>query len=220
MTSEPLNSLRNYFNDCASRFDSYYHRETGFFKKLIDRNFRKSIALRYWWTLDILEKTVADKSVLDVGCGSGRYVIALAKAGAKRVVGLDISPGMLAIASRNAKSAGVAERCNFVLGDFLTMDCKGPFDFALALGFFEYLGRPEAHLQKLAALTSQEIFASFPVRHHWLTPQRKLRYLFRGIPVYFYTQKEILETLSQTGLTASRLKQLDRDFVLSAVHAR
>lgn len=220
MADKPPSSLRGYFDNCASRFDSYYHHEAGFLKGLLDKNFRKSITIRYQWTLDILGKTAADKSILDVGCGSGRYCIALAKAGAKRVVGIDISPGMLELASRNAKSAGVAERCDFLLGDFLTTDCKGPFDFALAFGFFEYLKNPDAHLQKLASLTLREIFASFPVRLHWLTPQRKLRYLFHGIPVHFYTKKEILETVSKAGLIASRMERLDRDFVLSTVRAR
>lgn len=220
MANKSLSPIRSYFNDCASRFDSYYHHEADFLKGFIDGNFRKSITLRYRWTLNILGKTAVGKNILDAGCGSGQYCIALAKAGAKRVVGVDLSPGMLELARRNAKAAGVADRCDFLLGDFLTADCTGPFDFALAFGFFEYLKNPDAHLRKLASLTSREIFASFPVRLHWLTPQRKLRYLFHGIPVHFYTEKEILGILSEAGLTAFHLERLDRDFVLSAVHAR
>lgn len=220
MANEPFSPLRDHFDDCASRFDSYYDRPTSSFKGFIDRNFRKSVTLRYLWTLGILEKTAPGKSILDVGCGSGRYSIALAQAGAKRVVGIDISPGMLEIARRNAESAGVAERCDFRLGEFLAMDCKGPFDFALALGFFEYLQDPGVHLRKLTALTSQEVFASFPIRMHWLTPQRKLRYFLRGIPVHFYTEREILSLLYRAGLAVSRIERLGRDFALSAVHAR
>lgn len=220
MANEPLSPLRDHFDDSALRFDSYYDPETSFLNRFIDRNFRKSITLRYLWTLGILEKAVPGKSILDVGCGSGRYDIALAKAGAKRVVGVDLSPGMLEIAFRNAKSAGVAERCDFILGDFLAMDCKGPFDFALALGFFEYLRNPEVHLRKLAALTSWEIFASFPIRMHWLTPQRKLRYLLRGIPLQFYAEREIRGLLARANLAPSRMERLGRDFALSVVHAR
>lgn len=218
--NSPPDLLWDYFNDRAARFDSFYDTEGGFLKRIIDGIFRKSVTRRHLWTLRILENRVTGKRVLDVGCGSGRYSVALAKAGAQRVVGVDISPRMLELAARHAKSAGVAERCTFLLGDFLALDCRGAFDFSIAMGFFEYLGKPEAYLKKLAALTSQEVFASFPVRRHWLTPQRKFRYFLRGIPAHFYTEKEILGMVSKAGLTASRMKRLGRDFVLSAVHAR
>jgi SAM-dependent methyltransferase len=45
--------------------------------------------------------------VLDAGCGTGAYLAALCRAGA-RAVGLDFSPGMLRVARRAAPAAGLA----------------------------------------------------------------------------------------------------------------
>lgn len=46
---------------------------------------------------------VADKRVLDFGCGSGVVAIAAAKAGAKEVIACDIDPTALAAATANAE---------------------------------------------------------------------------------------------------------------------
>ena len=48
-----------------------------------------------------------DSSVLDVGCGPGRYAVLLG-ARAKEVLGVDISERMLAIAAENVKNAGLS----------------------------------------------------------------------------------------------------------------
>lgn len=217
--SEHIESVRKYFDENASGFDSRYSREREFFKEFVDRTFRKSMYLRYSWAMSILGDAVVGKTVLDVGCGSGRYCVALAKAGAKRVVGVDISPRMLEVAVAHAKSAGVAECCDFVLGDFLAVDLRERFDFSIAMGFYDYLQQPKANARKLAMLTRQESLMSFPVRWHWLTPQRRLRYLCRGVPLRFYTRRTILETFSGSGLVVSRMQCLGRDYVVCGLSA-
>src|SRR4030095_3074097 len=52
------------------------------------------IALETAWIARLLGD-VRGLTVADVGCGTGRHAIAMAAAGA-RVVGIDLSPGMLA----------------------------------------------------------------------------------------------------------------------------
>ena len=54
--------------------------------------------------------------VYDLGCGDGQIVIAAAKLGA-RGVGIDIDPARIAEAHDNARTAGVADRVTFILGD-------------------------------------------------------------------------------------------------------
>jgi demethylmenaquinone methyltransferase/2-methoxy-6-polyprenyl-1,4-benzoquinol methylase len=55
--------------------------------------------------------------VLDVATGTGDLAFALAAAGLGEVVGLDISPGMLAEARRKAESPRAAASVRFELGD-------------------------------------------------------------------------------------------------------
>lgn len=51
---------------------------------------------------------VADRSVLDAGCGNGILGIAAALLGARRVLGVDIDPEAIDVARRNARRRGVA----------------------------------------------------------------------------------------------------------------
>ncbi len=62
---------------------------------------------RTWWDIErLFGVRFVPASVLDFGCGVGRLVIPFARR-ADRVVGVDISPAMLAEAGRNCAEAGV-----------------------------------------------------------------------------------------------------------------
>jgi SAM-dependent methyltransferase len=63
----------------------------------------------------------ASDVVYDLGSGDGRIVIAAARRGA-RGVGIDLDPGLVAQASRNAEKAGVGNRVRFIEGDIFKMD--------------------------------------------------------------------------------------------------
>lgn len=57
-------------------------------------------------------------SVVDLGCGPGRLAVLLAGARPDlAVTGADISPDMVAIATRGAARAGVGDRVQFRVGD-------------------------------------------------------------------------------------------------------
>jgi len=55
--------------------------------------------------------------VIDVGCGTGILGIIAAKLGASRVYGVDASPDVVAVATANASTHGVADRMQFFHGD-------------------------------------------------------------------------------------------------------
>jgi SAM-dependent methyltransferase len=71
----------------------------------------------------------AGGSALDVGCGSGRAVIALAQAYPNaKLFGYDGHPGSVERARANAKAAGVADRVTFDVVDCTKLP-TGQFDF-------------------------------------------------------------------------------------------
>jgi 2-polyprenyl-3-methyl-5-hydroxy-6-metoxy-1,4-benzoquinol methylase len=78
-------------------------------------------------------------SILDVGCGTGRHSVELAKRGFK-MTGVDISDGMLSEARKAAETAGLS--LDFIHEDATRMAFEKKFDAALCLceGAFALLG--------------------------------------------------------------------------------
>ncbi len=68
--------------------------------------------------LELVDLTdLAGKRVLDIGSGIGQYSVLCAKAGAI-VTGVELSEVGVATAKEMAQANGVAERCEFIHGDF------------------------------------------------------------------------------------------------------
>lgn len=68
---------------------------------------------------------VADKRVLDVGCGSGSLSMAALEAGAAHVTGVDVSKPMLGLARQRAGDTGAAK---FIEADASEWSSETPFD--------------------------------------------------------------------------------------------
>jgi SAM-dependent methyltransferase len=84
----------------------------------------------------VVERLNAGGTALDVGCGSGRAVIALATAYPKaRIFGYDAHPGSVERARANAKAAGVADRVSFDVVDCTRLPAD-QFDF---IGTFDVI---------------------------------------------------------------------------------
>lgn len=77
-----------------------------------------------------LLRNVKDKKILDLGCGTGRYSIALAKKGAI-VTAVDFSDEMMAVAKKNAKKANV--KIHFQQIDLKKGFPKGNYDVILSM---------------------------------------------------------------------------------------
>ena len=86
---------------------------------------------------------IADKTVLDFGCGYGREALEVARRGAKRVIGLDIQDRHVTIA--RAQAVG-ASNCTFVR----TFDSD--VDIILSIDSFEHFGQPDEVLKEMARL--------------------------------------------------------------------
>jgi putative methylase len=72
---------------------------------------------------------IVDKSVLDLGCGTGRLGLGASFLGAKDVVGIDIDPTAIKNARGNAEKAGLADSVQWVNGDIAAI--TGHFDTVL-----------------------------------------------------------------------------------------
>ncbi len=88
--------------------------------------------------------------VLDVGCGPGVMVGPVIERGGT-LTGVDLSPEMVAAASKRAKALGVADRCEFKTGsaDQLPFD-DDSFDAVTAMGVLEYVPDDAKALAEMA----------------------------------------------------------------------
>ena len=89
---------------------------------------------------------LAGRSVVDLACGEGIYARKLKRAGARRVVGVDISPEMIALAERAETAQAVGVR--YVVADVATVELDERFDIALCAYLFNY-ARSRAELRTL-----------------------------------------------------------------------
>jgi putative methylase len=72
---------------------------------------------------------VIDKTVVDLGCGTGRLAIGAALLGAKEVFGVDVDGVAVRAAQKNAEIMGVKEKTHWVIADIDVV--KGSFDTVL-----------------------------------------------------------------------------------------
>jgi release factor glutamine methyltransferase len=85
------------------------------------------------WLLDQLPDREAELDVLDLGTGSGAIAVALATELPKaRVTASDVCPAALAVAERNARAHGVADRVRVLAGDGFAPVAGERFDAVLA----------------------------------------------------------------------------------------
>jgi 2-polyprenyl-3-methyl-5-hydroxy-6-metoxy-1,4-benzoquinol methylase len=80
---------------------------------------------------------------LDVGCGVGRWSRLMAGRGA-RVMGVDLSPTMIAEARRRTSAQGLAGDCRFVVADLASLAFKRRFDLVLGVTVLQHILDPAA----------------------------------------------------------------------------
>ena len=72
---------------------------------------------------------IIDKTVMELGCGTGRLAIASALLGAREVIGVDIDKMAVREAKKNAEEANVNEKVQWVVADIDIV--RGAFDTVL-----------------------------------------------------------------------------------------
>ena len=72
---------------------------------------------------------IIDKTVIDLGCGTGRLSIGAALLGAKEVFGIDLDRDAVKAALKNSEKLEVKKKTNWIIGDIDVI--SGSFDTAL-----------------------------------------------------------------------------------------
>jgi putative methylase len=72
---------------------------------------------------------IVDKTVVDLGCGTGRLSIGAALLGAKEVFGIDVDRASVRVAQKNAEILGVKEKIHWIVANIDVV--KGTFDTTL-----------------------------------------------------------------------------------------
>jgi 2-polyprenyl-3-methyl-5-hydroxy-6-metoxy-1,4-benzoquinol methylase len=207
--------VRKHFDADARRFDRIYEDRKGPISRFIDNRWRAVVRRRLEVNLQELEP-LDGKSVLDVGCGSGRFCIAYARRGAARVVGIDFASAMIEIAKSLARADGVSDRCEFVVGRFPDEAVGGEFDASTANGFFDYVEDPTEMVTHMRELTRERLILSFPKAHEWRAPLRRARFRLKGTPLFLYNRKDIERIMADARINNYRWIDLGRDYLIVA----
>jgi 2-polyprenyl-3-methyl-5-hydroxy-6-metoxy-1,4-benzoquinol methylase len=204
--------VKTFFSSYAEDFDSIYGdgKKRNIFNRLADKLFRKSMYERYKRSISFILDNKFE-SVLDVGCGSGRYSIDLAENGVS-VTGVDLSQNMLDIAKKNSHKFNN----NYILGSYLDVHIDSKHDVAILMGFFDYISNPLEILIKLKSETDNYILASFPKSRGLLAFQRKIRYKLRNCQLFYYDEEFLNKLMLDSGISQYEIQDNHREFFLVA----
>lgn len=206
-------SVADFFDSYSTDFNALYGSRKSAVNSVIDRIFRKSMRLRFERVLEGCVP-IEGRSVLDVGCGPGHYSVHLAASGAGNCLGLDFAPGMIRLAKENALRSSVSDRCEFVCGDFLAYLFDRQFDYSIAMGFMDYIEKPEPIIDRVLSFTREKAFFSFPVEGGMLAWQRKQRYKKR-CQLFLYSRGELDALFSRRKCKRFEIEKISRDFFVT-----
>ena len=210
--------VKDYFTRAAKEFDDIYDDRGGPIKKLANRLFRKGMRERFELTLQYCGS--GEKSVLDIGCGAGRFTIPLAERGMK-VMGIDYSPEMIRLANhyvgihseKRTKPIMVKHLCCDFLNDFIPEE---KFDVTLAIGVLDYLKTPLPFMKKMKEVTRGIMITSFPAKYTPQMPIRKIWLATKDCPVYFYSKAKIVDLYTSSGIQEYEIIQIAAGYIVKA----
>jgi len=150
---------------------------------------------------------VKGRTVLDIGCASGRFAFQLLEAGAAKVIGLDVSPAAIESAERQRLQSPYADRLEFKMADLMQPTVQLPeVDLITALGVLEYFDMAELDAL-LGKFKTRYFLLDFPdaqgrTRHWFLWNLRRVYLRLNRCPgVYLYTQSAFQELAQRHGFS-------------------
>jgi cyclopropane fatty-acyl-phospholipid synthase-like methyltransferase len=166
--------------------------------------------VRMQTALELIKPYIKDKSVLDVGCASGRFAFQMIEAGAQKVYGTDISAEAVAFANQRAKELNLQNQLEFSTADVVQANTPLPqVDIVTALGVIEYFDAKDM-ATFLANLKTKYILLDFPDLGRkkefptWILRQVYIR-VNRLPGVYLYSLDEFANIAAPFGFTNLRV---------------
>ena len=137
-----------------------------------------------------------EKKIIDIGCGSGRFTIALAQMGVKEIVGVDLGESGIKIGEEFARKLNL-KNIKFIKNDILSLPFDDEsFDFVFSKGVLHHTGNLEKGLDeyhrvmKKGGIGYLYLYGSGGI--FW-NSRKKMREVMKDIPMQ-YTQK-VLEII-------------------------
>ncbi len=188
--------MKHYWDKEIEKFDKIYGETKNPLEKFMDL-FRKDFILeRAQIVYGLSEKLNRGATIVDLGCGTGRQSIELAKRGFK-VYGFDISERAVELANRQAKAMEL--EIPFEKSD-IVKKAYPQCDLIIGLGLMDYLKDDEAiQILKQVSELKCKFFFSFPYK----SLKSYVRYIYRrlsGTKIYLHSPEEIIAIFSSVGI--------------------
>ena len=181
-----------------------------------------------WQTLKKLLPDFTDKTVLDLGCGYGWHCLYAAEHGAKKIVGIDLSEKMLAVARKQTAAENVSYQRGSIETFVAADDSIDIVLSSLALHYVADFAAVAARVQRclnigvffifsvehpiFTAQGSQDWYYDqqgtiqhFPVDHYFIEGKRQANFLGAEITKYHKTLTTYLDGLLTNGFTIERI---------------
>jgi ubiquinone/menaquinone biosynthesis C-methylase UbiE len=152
-----------------------------------------------------LKPEIESLRILDVGCATGRLLLALAEAGARHLAGLDLAPKIVERARAKLREHGFEADLKHADAEDRIPWPDGAFDVALLTGVLHHFYRPDDALQEIRRVVRENgrlivIDPCFPA------PLRQIVNLYlRFVPhdgdCRFYSPEAIARMLERNGWT-------------------
>lgn len=153
------------FDARAGSYDGWYETSLGAFADRVERD-----------AIFRLLKPRPGERILDIGCGTGRYALELARLGATAVVGVDPSMAMLAVAKAERALPGGSAYLRAV-GEHLPFS-SAAFDVVIAVTSLEFAADVDAMLAEAVRVTrsgGRVVIGALNGRSLWAVRRRRSR---------------------------------------------
>ncbi len=207
--------VETHFHRKYKEFDNFYQQKKGFVSRCIDHIFRRSMRMRFQKVINAVSP-YEGKSILDVGCGAGRYIFPLARLGIQKALGVDFAENMIEAAKHQAREIKLEHICSFQQLDFIQLDETQTFDHVFAMGVLDYIENPSEFVAKMVRLSRNSVMISFPSSGGIVQFFRKLLFKYKKkCPLYFYTQADVRQLAQKAGGKSFTIDRMAKDFFLT-----